>query len=122
MAIVFVHQAIEQRQWQWQWQLCVCMRLPILRAIAMAMATTMATATMCVHATTKPSSQPSRRAPAAESRKSCGRQFLQICEKFLQCLHFPYLMQMLSYYIYYSFSTISISLYMPKRNKEGAQI
>ena len=32
------------------------------------------------HATTRPSSHPSNRVPAAESRKSCGRQFLQICD------------------------------------------
>ena len=35
--------------------------------------------TLC--ASTKPSSQPTKRAPASESRKSCGRQFLQICER-----------------------------------------
>ena len=41
------------------------------------------------HATTRPSSQPSNRVPAAESRKSCGRQFLQICERqFLQFLQY----------------------------------
>ena len=35
--------------------------------------------TLC--ASTKPSSQLTKRAPASESRKSCGRQFLQICER-----------------------------------------